>query len=297
MKRARSMISTYFCDRSIPKRQTYNKCEISTHATVAQNLTPIPSCHAKAPFRTTAQPIIAEFSPQEDSINFQPLFGGESQLTMTPLAKREENQHNEARETLKFLQPSTKLPISNSKKRLLLNHFNLNDSNADGIVPGRSDILPLDVQSCKQGNSKRKNDIQQQQQTSSKVKKESTFVPRNFLEIPDLPATNIGNSIPQQIHQQCRAFDKPDMYKYGCFDSRSSSFVYTSLGSASPNVRNSTAPKVSAKNQFGMSMSEYSPEAQFQTPPCDKIFEYETILYCPNFSDDISYGSTMNLYI
>ena len=278
------MIPTYVCDRSIPKRQTYNKCDISAHAAVAQNLTTVSSCHAKASFSTIAQPIIAEGSPQQDSINFQPLFGCESQLTMTPFAKREENQHNEGRETLKFVQPSIKLPISNSNARLLLNHFDLNDSNADGIVPGRSDISPLYVQSRQQGNSNRKNGIQQHQQTSSQAKKESTLVRRNFLEIPDLPATNIDNSIQHQIHQHC-------------FDSRSSSFVCTPLGSALPNVRNSTASKVSAKNQFVLPMYEYSPEAQFQTPPCDKIFEYETILYCPNFSDDTSYGSTMNLYL
>eukprot|EP00592_Proboscia_alata_P009487 CAMPEP_0194359116 /NCGR_PEP_ID=MMETSP0174-20130528/6383_1 /TAXON_ID=216777 /ORGANISM="Proboscia alata, Strain PI-D3" /LENGTH=415 /DNA_ID=CAMNT_0039129845 /DNA_START=142 /DNA_END=1389 /DNA_ORIENTATION=- len=271
VKRARSMRAANFCDRLMPKR--------FTHAAAARTTATVSSCHAKSHFIPIAQKLISNDNPQQDQINSKPLCSAQPHTTMRFLFEKED-QREEGRESRTSLHPTTKLPI-----------------NDGGGSPGYSDLSLLNALFFLPENSDRNIDIQKEQQIKRRSYKKSTFVPRNCLKITDLPANDVGRGKQHQVHQQCIALDDSDMCKYNYFDINSASFMDNTLDSASFSMININAPKINTESQVDVSMFGSFPGAKFKTPLCDKIFEYENVLYCPNLSDVIPYRCIMDLYI
>ena len=289
VKCARSMRSASLCDRLMPKGLT--------HAAAARTTATVPSYQAKSHFIPIAQKLMSNDNPQQDPMDFKPSCSAQSHTTMGFLFEKEEDQRKEGRESLTFLHPTTKLPINDDEIRLSPILFNLNDSRDKGGSPGCADHSLLNDLFFLLENSDRNIDIQKEQQIKSQSCKKSTFVPRNCLKITDLPANDVGRGKHEQVPQQCIAFDNSDMYKYNSLDINSTSFMENSLDSASLSMLNSNAPKISTKSQVDVSMFGSFPGAKFKTPLCDKIFEYENVLDCPNLSDVIPYRYIMDLYI
>ena len=289
VKCARSMRSASFCDRLMPKGLT--------HAAAARTTATVPSCQAKSHFIPIAQKLMSNDNPQQDPMDFKPSCSAQSHTTMGFLFEKEEDQRKEGRESLTFLHPTTKLPINDDETRLSPIMCNLNHSSDRGGLPGCSDLSLLNALFFLQENSDRNVDIQNQPQIKSQSFKKSAFVPRNCLEIPDLPANDVEKDKQEQKHEQCIAFDDSDMYMYDYFDISSTSFTDTPLESASLSMLDSNAPKINTKSQVDVPMFGSFPGDKFKTPLCDKIFEYENVLDCPNLSDVIPYWRIMELYI
>lgn len=320
VKHARPIPSTSFGNNSMPKRQKYNKYNVPIHAAAAQASTPVSSCQTKSSFSPLAKrkisdgnkvkvnpsyavstrPIVCTHvpGPQQDPINIQPLFCAVSQPTMAPLAQKEEHQPKENGRSLRSLPSTPTLLVDDGKTRLSPIPFDLNSSNDNFRTPGWLDVSLVSTNSsCQSRNSNNLLHVQQQQQIVGKGKEESSDVPRNLRKKSDLPVTSTEKVAHQQVHQKCIAFDDPDMYKYDYFEISPTSFVDIPLDSALLNMLNSTVTKIDTESRFDVSMAENLPVANCKTPSYDNIFEYETVLDCPNFSDVIPYWSIMDLYI